>query len=80
MATKDSKSGGTMKRTGIVSFFFLAIFAAVAQTNAPANTQTDTNANARSMSLQDCLQEALVHNLDIQIYRQYPLVERIRNT
>lgn len=64
-----------MKRTGIVSFFFLAIFAAVAQTNAPANTQTDTNANARSMSLQDCLQEALVHNLDIQIYRQYPLVD-----
>ncbi|HEY3761789.1 MAG TPA: TolC family protein [Verrucomicrobiae bacterium] len=64
-----------MKRTGIVSFFFLAIFAAMAQTNAPMDTQSDTNANARLMSLQDCLQEALVHNLDIQISRQTPLAD-----
>jgi outer membrane protein TolC len=64
-----------MKRLGIVSFFFLAIFAVMAQTNAPSDTPSGTNANVRLMSLQDCIQEALVHNLDIQIYRQTPLAD-----
>jgi len=63
-----------MKRFGIVSFFFLAIFAVVAQTNLPPAELMDTNANARWMSLQDCIDEALVHNLDIQIQRENPQI------
>jgi len=52
-----------------------------ADTNAPGShavvTQTDTNtmaatAPAREMSLEDCIQEALQHNLDLQIERYSP--------
>ncbi len=64
-----------MKRTGIVSFFFLTIFAAMAQTDLLTDTLSDTNASVRLMSLQDCLQEALTHNLDIQISRETPLAD-----
>lgn len=64
-----------MKRIGIVSVFFLAIFAVVAQTNPPSAAMTDTNSNVRWMSLLDCVQEALVHNLDLQISRQTPLID-----
>ena len=64
-----------MKRIGIVSFFFLTIFAVVAQTDMLTDTLSDTNASVRLMSLQDCLQEALTHNLDIQISRQTPLAD-----
>ncbi len=63
-----------MKRFGIVSFFFLAIFAVTAQTNTPFSALTTTNANARWMSLQDCIQEALGHNLDMQISRENPQI------
>ena len=46
---------------------FLAglVSAAVAQTNAP---------NAHSMSLQDCIAEALRHNLDVQFQRYNPQI------
>ncbi|HEY1663486.1 MAG TPA: TolC family protein [Verrucomicrobiae bacterium] len=64
-----------MKRFGIVSFFFLAIFAVTAQTNTPSYALVATNANDRWMSLQDCIQEALVHNLDVQISRENPLID-----
>jgi len=33
-----------------------------------------TNANTRAMSLQDCIQEALQHNLDVQIQRYNPKI------
>lgn len=33
------------------------------------------NTAARAMSLQDCIQEALAHNLDVQIYRYAPQVD-----
>lgn len=44
-------------------------------TNAQTNTTASaTNANARPMSLQDCIQEALQHNLDVQIQRYNPQI------
>jgi outer membrane protein len=53
-----------MKKFGVVLFFFAAAYVADAQTNAvPA---------ARAMSLADCIQEALAHNLDVQIQRYNP--------
>ena len=54
--------------------------AAPAETSAPApspgtNVAAGTiNANGRAMSLQDCIQEALQHNLDVQIQRYNPQV------
>ena len=52
--------------------------AAPGVTNAPAPspgtnaTAGATNTNARAMSLQDCIQEALQHNFDVQIQRYNP--------
>jgi outer membrane protein len=56
---------GTMKSFSGVSIFFLALLTAAAQTNTPAGV-------TRPMSLQDCVQEALRHNLDLQIQRYNP--------
>jgi len=50
------------------------------ETNAPASppsanaTAGTTNTNARTMSLKDCIQEALQHNLDVQIERYNPQI------
>jgi outer membrane protein len=55
-----------MKSFGVVLILFLAVFAATAQTN--------LNAAAREMSLADCVQEALQHNLDVQIDRYNPQI------
>jgi len=46
---------------------------ASAVTNA-APVLVETNASARAMSLQDCIQEALQHNLDIQVQRYNPQI------
>jgi len=48
----------SMKRTGIL----LALFAAVAATAAQTGTNTPAG---RAMSLPDCIQAALAHNLDV---------------
>lgn len=64
-----------MKSLGIVSFFFSAIFTIAAQTNSASTATTMANTAARAMSLQDCIQEALAHNLDVQIYRYAPQVD-----
>jgi outer membrane protein len=56
-----------MKSLSIIPVFFLAIFAASAQTN------MDMVAT-RAMSLQDCFQEAMQHNLDVQIERFDPRI------
>src|SRR6185369_9988048 len=56
-----------MKFFSVVPVLFLAVWTAAAQTN------TSVTAGAtRAMSLQDCVQEALVHNLDLQIQRYNP--------
>ncbi len=51
----------------VVSFFFFTAFLAAAQTG------TNTGA-PRAMSLEDCIQEALQHNLDIQVERYAPQI------
>jgi outer membrane protein len=56
-----------MKVFSIVPVFFLAVLTVAAQTS--------TNAvPTRAMSLQDCIQEALRHNLDMQIERFDPQI------
>jgi HAE1 family hydrophobic/amphiphilic exporter-1 len=56
-----------MKSFSVVAAIVFAAFAAVAQTNtvAPAG---------RAMSLADCIQQALAHNLDLQIERYNPQI------
>jgi HAE1 family hydrophobic/amphiphilic exporter-1 len=56
-----------MKNFNIALFLFSTVFMATAQTG--------TNAAApRAMALQDCIQEALQHNLDVQIERYSPQI------
>lgn len=55
-----------MKKFGVVLFLLTTAWLAAAQTNpAPA---------VRAMSLTDCIQEALAHNLDVQIQRYNPQI------
>ena len=56
-----------MKVFSVVPVFFLAVLTAAAQTNLNAGA-------TRAMSLQDCIQEALQHNLDMQIERYNPQI------
>jgi outer membrane protein TolC len=53
-----------MKKFGVVLFWFATVLVAAAQTN-PAPV-------VRAMSLSDCIQEAVAHNLDLQIQRYNP--------
>jgi outer membrane protein TolC len=56
-----------MKNFNIALFLFSTVFMVAAQTG--------TNAAApRAMALQDCIQEALQHNLDVQIERYSPRI------
>jgi outer membrane protein len=61
---RTRQNHSTMKVFSVVSVFFLAVLAAVAQTN--------TVPSPRAMSLADCIQQALGHNLDLQIQRYNP--------
>lgn len=73
-----------MKHIGILSAFFAAAVTVVAQNGAQPSSPTemtsppaapDTNAPAgRLMSLQDCIQQALGHNFDVQIQRINPQI------
>ena len=55
-----------MKKFGVILISFAVAGLAAAQTNAvPA---------ARAMSLTDCIQQALNHNLDVQIQRYNPQI------
>jgi outer membrane protein TolC len=56
-----------MKKFSAVSVFFSIAFATFAQTNTEAGA-------SRAMSLQDCIQQALQHNLDVQIERENPKI------
>ena len=61
-----------MKKPGIgIILFFLMILSAVAQSN-PSLVATNTVVGGRRMALQDCIAEALKHNLDVQIQRYNP--------
>jgi outer membrane protein len=54
-----------MKCFSIITVFILTAFTSFAQTNTPAGA-------TRAMSLADCLQEAMQHNLDMQVQRYNP--------
>ena len=56
-----------MKYFSVVSAVFLTAFTITAQTNTEAGA-------GRAMSLADCIQEALAHNLDLQIERYNPQI------
>jgi outer membrane protein TolC len=56
-----------MKVFSVVPVFFLAVLTAAAQTNMNAGV-------TRAMSLTDCIQEAMQHNLDMQIERFNPQI------
>ena len=58
-----------MKVFSVVSVFFLAILTASAQTNMDAGAS-----QSRDMSLQDCISQAMQHNLDMQIERFNPQI------
>jgi outer membrane protein len=53
--------------SAVFSLFFSLAFAAFAQTNADVSP-------VRSMSLQDCIQESLAHNFDVQVERFDPQI------
>jgi outer membrane protein len=61
----------SMKRFGVVSFLILLVVTAAAQTN-PSLVATNLVPNGRVLSLQDCIQNALKQNLDVQIQRYNP--------
>ena len=65
-----------MKCPAVALAFLLSAFAVAAQTNVPSALETNVleGSTVREMSLQDCLQEALAHNLDIQIQRYSPQI------
>ena len=58
-----------MKFFSVVPIFFLAVWTTAAQTNPVAGAGA-----SRAMSLQDSVQEALAHNLDLQIQRYNPQI------
>lgn len=60
-----------MKHSGVVLVFFSLALAAAAQTNLSL-VATNLVAGGRPLSLQDCIQQALAHNLDVQIQRYNP--------
>jgi outer membrane protein len=62
-----------MKRFSVIGILFATALAAGAQTNL---TTVAANADTRAMSLEDCIQQALGHNLDVQIQRYNPQISR----
>lgn len=60
-----------MKYPGIAVIIFSLVLTVAAQTN-PSLVATNVVPGGRLMSLQDCVAEALKHNLDVQIQRYNP--------
>lgn len=63
-----------MKRFGAAFLYVLLAVTAVAQTS-PSLVATNIVPNGRQMSLADCIQGALKHNLDVQIQRYSPEID-----
>jgi HAE1 family hydrophobic/amphiphilic exporter-1 len=57
-----------MKKTGASLILASFVSAAFAQTNAPAS---------RSLSLQDCIAQAIQHNFDVRVERYEPLISQL---
>ena len=62
-----------MKYPGVVLIFFSMVLGAVAQNN-PSLEATNVVVGGKPMSLQDCIQESLNHNFDVQIQRYGPQI------
>lgn len=60
-----------MKIAGVILTVFSLVLLAGAQTNSSLEA-TNVVAGGRPMSMQDCIQDALAHNLDVQIQRYNP--------
>ncbi len=69
-----AQNSGFMKYFSVVIFYAWLAVAASAQTN-PTLEATNTVPNGSKMSLQDCVAEALKHNLDVQIQRYNPAID-----
>ena len=65
-AAGNRKMAAGMKRFSIITVLFLTAWTSFAQTNATSAV--------REMSLPDCIQEAMQHNLDMQIQRYNPQI------
>lgn len=71
-----------MKQFSVLLCMSVLAMTVAAQTNMPTIIQTDaaadatTNMPVRQMSLQDCIQMALEHNLDIKIERYSPQISQ----
>lgn len=64
-----------MKCFGVALTFLLAAITAMAQTNSPAeNGSAPASSETKLMSLQDCIQQAISQNLDVQIERYNPKI------
>lgn len=63
-----------MKPLAAVFVFLSLVLGAFAQTN-PTLEATNAVVGGRRMSLQDCISEALEHNLDVQIQRYNPEID-----
>lgn len=63
-----------MKHFGVAFLCTLLAVTAAAQTN-PSLVATNLVPNGRQMSMQDCIQAALKHNLDVQIQRYNPEID-----
>jgi outer membrane protein len=74
VATADTNAPASMPGTNVPIAQTYTNTVAV-QANAMAiDIPTGTNATTRAMSLDDCIQEALQHNLDLQIERTVPQI------
>jgi outer membrane protein len=63
-----------MKYLGAVIVFISMVFSVAAQTN-PSLEATNVVVGGRRLSLQDCLEQALKHNLDVEIQRYNPEIQ-----
>jgi outer membrane protein len=63
---RKPQNGRGMKRFSIITVFILTALTSFAQTNATSAV--------REMSLADCIQEAMQHNLDMQVQRYNPQI------
>jgi outer membrane protein TolC len=63
-----------MKNFGVTLLYCLLAVTAAAQTS-PSLVATNLVPNGRQMSLQECIQQSLKHNLDVQIQRYSPEID-----
>src|SRR6266478_5023276 len=73
IGTTDLNLGATVTRSCLITLHIIASFAPFAAVKTSAE---QTNSMAQAMSLADCIQAALEHNLNIKIERFNPSIAR----